>query len=283
MPWSTFNRQEDWWTRTSAEKWDRVRLQLNAANTGSLTTLYVNNLSAESGTEFNAGYGDYANTLDADTLSYLNGANIQRAGMVLMDFPGPSLINALIARNFRQNVFSVPVGTSRFAVGAFLEPGSDRGGMDYDSKEIPAAVARPEVCRVACFNDSARCKSFTYAKPGLESGARARCYLKNGIPVPTLNANMDSGTTQTSANMGYFSGAAELNTDRPGMEYRSFEPAEARPELCRDACRNESTTCKAFSYTRPGGTNAKPRCSLKLGIPDPVSSPWADSGINSNQ
>ncbi|HYO54147.1 PAN domain-containing protein [Archangium sp.] len=166
-------------------------------------------------------------------------------------------------------------------MGTTLELGIDRPGLDYTGFDLPEA--RPELCRVACFNDPTRCKSFTYVKPGVGGSSRAKCWLKNGIPDPVLNTNTDSGTTQTQATMGYFSGQAEINVDRPGMDYEVRVLTEARPELCREACRTDSRTCRAFAYVRPSKSNPKPQCRLKNGIPAAVSSPWTDAGINSDE
>jgi 1-phosphatidylinositol phosphodiesterase len=58
----------------------------------------------------------------------------------------------------------------------------------------------------------------------------------------------------------------EPRTDRPGMDYRSFDLPAPRPELCRDACWREPQ-CRAFTYVRPGVQGPNARCWLKNPVP----------------
>ncbi|HMF44454.1 MAG TPA: PAN domain-containing protein [Polyangia bacterium] len=58
----------------------------------------------------------------------------------------------------------------------------------------------------------------------------------------------------------------EPRTDRPGMDYRSFDLPAPRPELCRDACWREPQ-CRAFTYVRPGVQGPSARCWLKNPVP----------------
>ncbi|QRO01214.1 PAN domain-containing protein [Archangium violaceum] len=156
-----------------------------------------------------------------------------------------------------------------------LELGIDRPGPTYASIVLPEA--RPELCREACFNNSPKCKSFTYIRP-LNSGSHAVCYLKEGVPEPVLDSNAVSGTTQAPRNAGLISGLVETNLDRPGHDYDSFELEDARPELCREAClKSADNKCKAFTYVKPG--NHKGWCYLKDAVPSPVINPWTDSGV----
>ena len=53
---------------------------------------------------------------------------------------------------------------------------------------------------------------------------------------------------------GYVSSGSatlELNVDRPGSDYRSFDLGSTRPEECRDTCMIEPQ-CVAFTYVNPG-------------------------------
>ncbi len=54
----------------------------------------------------------------------------------------------------------------------------------------------------------------------------------------------------------------ELNTNRPGGDFRSFDLDEARPELCREACLQDPR-CRAFTYVKPGVQGRLARCWLK--------------------
>ena len=71
---------------------------------------------------------------------------------------------------------TVPAGPS--PGGGQWEPNTDRPGADIRS--FPMEVARPEVCRDACWAEP-QCRAFTYARPGA-LGPHALCYLKNAVP-----------------------------------------------------------------------------------------------------
>jgi len=70
----------------------------------------------------------------------------------------------------------------------------------------------------------------------------------------------------------------EVNTDRPGLDYRSFDLPAADPNLCRNACAGEAN-CKAFTYVRLGVQGPNARCWLKSSVPNPVSSNCCVSGV----
>jgi hypothetical protein len=70
----------------------------------------------------------------------------------------------------------------------------------------------------------------------------------------------------------------EGNTDRPGLDYRSFDLPAADPKLCQDACAGEAN-CKAFTYVRPGVQGPSARCWLKSSVPNPVSNNCCVSGV----
>ena len=72
--------------------------------------------------------------------------------------------------------------------------------------------------------------------------------------------------------------ALETNTDRPGMDYNSFDLASANPSLCELAC-NADPNCRAFTYVKPGFQGANARCWLKNNIPDATPNSCCDSGV----
>ncbi|WNG19050.1 phosphatidylinositol-specific phospholipase C domain-containing protein [Cystobacter fuscus] len=160
-----------------------------------------------------------------------------------------------------------------------LETNVDRqGGDDYRSFDMTEPV--PEQCRDACRNEYPYCQSFSYSKPGLQTGSKARCYLKRSIPTPVPNACCDSGVITNAladAPVSTQGTSIEFNVDRPGQDYFAFEPTEATPRKCLEACFNQAD-CKAFTYVRPGSVAPKGRCYLKNGVPAPVASTNTDSG-----
>lgn len=70
----------------------------------------------------------------------------------------------------------------------------------------------------------------------------------------------------------------EQNTDRPGMDYKSFDLPEARPGMCWKACANEGK-CKAWTYVKPGVQGPKARCWLKHGVPKARPADCCVSGV----
>jgi hypothetical protein len=100
--------------------------------------------------------------------------------------------------------------------------------------------------------------------------------------------NCGSGTKsppQESADQTPPSGSGmklEENTDRPGMNYRSYYTGSDY-HSCYNDCANDPN-CKAFTYVKPGfrGPNSQPECWLKDGVPDPVSQEYCVSGIKAS-
>lgn len=156
--------------------------------------------------------------------------------------------------------------------GAGIERNTNRAGGDYTSFNL--AQANYELCQQACANDS-RCAAWTYVRPGLQ-GATARCWLKSNVPGPSTNDCCVSGVK--SATGGQASLSLEVDTNRGGADYRNFDLAEARPELCRDACANDPQ-CRAFTYVKPGFQGPRARCWLKNSAPNGTSNACCISGV----
>ena len=70
----------------------------------------------------------------------------------------------------------------------------------------------------------------------------------------------------------------ELDTDRTGSDYKSFDLEEADPALCMNACRKEEK-CKAYTYVKPGIQGASARCWLKYSVPSPNKNSCCISGV----
>jgi V8-like Glu-specific endopeptidase len=136
-----------------------------------------------------------------------------------------------------------------------IEAGIDRSGSDYSAFDL--LEARPELCTAACARDRA-CRAYTYVAPGVQ-GPNARCWLKSGVPAATSNAQTSSGVNR----------GLEINTDRPGKDYRSFDLPSADPLLCREECATDSA-CKAFTYVAAAVQGTHARCWLKSAVPAPI-------------
>ena len=70
----------------------------------------------------------------------------------------------------------------------------------------------------------------------------------------------------------------EDNTDRMGMDYRSFDLPTPDPKLCSSACEAEAQ-CKAYTFVRPGVQGPQARCWLKTTVPSPAKSTCCISGV----
>jgi PAN domain len=100
--------------------------------------------------------------------------------------------------------------------------------------------------------------AFSFASGGLGLG----CIIQ---PVPLYSSASGSA-------------AFEVNVDRPGSDYRSFDLATPRPEECRDTCLVEPQ-CVAFTYVNPGVQGPAARCWLKNGVPPGTPSACCISGV----
>jgi hypothetical protein len=72
--------------------------------------------------------------------------------------------------------------------------------------------------------------------------------------------------------------ALEINVDRPGSDYRSFDLGSTRPEECRDTCLVEPQ-CVAFTYVQPRVQGPSARCWLKSAVPAPSPNACCVSGV----
>jgi 1-phosphatidylinositol phosphodiesterase len=170
--------------------------------------------------------------------------------------------------------------------GMTWEPDIDRAGSDYTSFDLQAP--RPDVCRDRCLGE-AQCRAFTYVNPGVQ-GPTARCWLKNSVPgsrpsdcclsgvktaappPPPPPVPPGGGTWRASppppppAPPPAPPRAWEASVDRPGSDYRRFDLAEPKAEICRDTCAREPQ-CRAWTYVRPGVQGPSARCWLKTAVP----------------
>ncbi|MDO8419330.1 MAG: PAN domain-containing protein [Rubrivivax sp.] len=79
--------------------------------------------------------------------------------------------------------------TTRGASQYVMEENTNRFGDDYTDLDLPAPD--PALCAQAC-KDDAKCKAWTYVKPGVQVDG-ARCWLKDKVPPPSPEENCISG------------------------------------------------------------------------------------------
>jgi hypothetical protein len=158
-----------------------------------------------------------------------------------------------------------------------VTPGKDVPGGDLLATESPSA----QTCALYCSND-ARCVAFAYVD-GVATGARANCFLKNGLGSSRLDSHVTTGVkTGLSAvaipACGSVRMTSERAVERPGGDYKKIEmkpgdvfkfdiaPAIADADRQATACAllcNQQTRCVASTWVKPGVNGPNAMCYLK--------------------
>lgn len=103
---------------------------------------------------------------------------LPKPGAMPDPLPAPTLLNDSSSREH-----------AAIRSGFDFEPDTDRPGKDY--KNVDLSAPDPNLCRQECIGDP-KCKAFTYVKPGIQ-GAKARCWLKHGVPQAKISSCCVSG------------------------------------------------------------------------------------------
>jgi hypothetical protein len=220
---------------------------------------------------------------------------------------GLALTSAVLAVLAGSCIVQAPPGY--VATGAAtLEVNVNRPGGDYRSFDL--ASGQPEECRDTCGVEP-QCVAFTFVNPGVQ-GPSARCWLKSSVPPPNPDACCVSGVKNapaavaTAEPMGAPPPAPaeqapppaaappppppppvepqgarrglEINVNRPGADYTSFDLPHPHPHLCKEACMKDPR-CRSFTYVNPGVQGPHPRCWLKGAEPAPVADACCVSGV----
>ncbi len=106
----------------------------------------------------------------------------------------------------------------------------DRPGGDYRNFDLSAPSH--EACLAACVGD-ARCKAYTYVKPGVQ-GPIARCWLKESRPYASANNCCVSGSIRG----GSTTTTSERPTGKPIKTLGKRRPAPAVPNLATEAVKD---------------------------------------------
>jgi 1-phosphatidylinositol phosphodiesterase len=108
ISWQSLQIQDDYVVNTVFDiddKWEKVKNHLVSTNGGSSANMYVNFLSGSSAGAYPntvaGGDGGAIRGVNDYALEYLVAGNVQRTGVMMMDFPGAGLIDAIIAHSFR--------------------------------------------------------------------------------------------------------------------------------------------------------------------------------------
>lgn len=74
--------------------------------------------------------------------------------------------------------------------------------------------------------------------------------------------------------------SVEPGTDRPGLNYRSYE-TDGGPGACQNDCAGD-VKCQAYTWVRPGVQRPKAVCWLKFGVPGPAGNNDCVSGVKTS-
>lgn len=127
----------------------------------------------------------------------------------------------------------------------------DLPGLDYRAFGAPTAAA----CRNSCGGDP-RCQAWVWGKQG------GGCWMKHRLPALVPNTCCRSGPRDhiEAADL-----TPEDNTDRPGMDYRSFDGGSWQD--CETACRQDAA-CSSWTFRRQA-EGANSACWLKNSVAAP--------------
>jgi hypothetical protein len=138
------------------------------------------------------------------------------------------------------------LNANRWGSGYDPPRGWDRPGGDYRA----STVTNLADCARACAKDEV-CRTFT-----AEAVSRGYwCILKNTQAAPVLRAAKRSEVKR----------GLEMDTDRPGSDYRQFDIGAHAPERCQAECAKDDH-CRAWSFVLAGPLTAA-RCYLKANVP----------------
>ncbi len=225
------------------------------------------------------------------------GSGASKAGQAIDKAP-PQLSKGLSGGKPPPNSKTIDKIMPKLGGAVLMEQGVDRPGSDYHGFQM--TQAKPVLCQQACNND-ARCRAWTYVKPGIK-GPKAACFLKDRIPLPRKDACCVSGhkpkpklappkkqgSGQPSSNpntmekavtkFGGALGGMEQGVDRPGGDYHGFPMGLGKPEQCREACKSD-TRCRAWTHVKPGIKGPQAVCFLKNQVPPPRKDACCVSGV----
>jgi hypothetical protein len=151
------------------------------------------------------------------------------------------------------------------------EENIDRPGSDFSNFDVVAPggfIGPVDSCQISCERDG-RCKAWTFVRAGIQ-GPKPRCWLKDAIPAPRANNCCTSGVPMRTL---------ETNVDRPGRDYKNFNLPAADTNLCKTACEQEGSTCKAWTFVRAGVQGPTARCWLKNAVPPAFTNNCCASGV----
>lgn len=156
----------------------------------------------------------------------------------------------------------------------FAQANFDRPGSDYLRTPLPSGD--PAVCALQCERDR-RCRAWSFNYPTV-SDESAICWLKSTVP-PRVESNCCVSGVRGAGVVEPRTSALEVETDRPGGDYRTVDVAvDPRGDTCKAVC-DADNKCRAWTYARPGYVEKSARCFLKDHVKPPRRKPGFISGV----
>lgn len=101
-------------------------------------------------------------------------------------------------------------------------------------------------------------------------------FVRKGGPIIVAAYLVAAVSQSWAAGSGPF---MEMNTDRPGADYRVMTMSQPVPQSCARAC-DQDGQCKAWTFVRPGAEGDLATCHLKLDVPFGEATPCCISGVS---
>jgi len=119
----------------------------------------------------------------------------------------------------------------------------------------------------------------SYGKYGRATNCNMRCNGNKSKICGGTWANSIYDVSHLNIPRIYYGSGVEINTDRPGLDYKNFNLPYPDYRLCQNAC-NEDPKCKAWTYVKPYTIQGpQARCWLKGSIPNKTRKNCCISGI----
>ena len=176
-------------------------------------------------------------------------------------------------------------------LGCFKDQGDPFGlrGRDLASFGFGSDEMTPSLCMRECARRGYRYAGVqysgycfcgnSYGKYGRAANCNMRCSGDKSKICGGSWANSIYNIARLNIPRIHYGSGVEVNTDRPGLDYKSFNLPYPDYRLCQSACKKDPK-CMAWTYVKPYTIQGPyARCWLKNAIPHPVKRSCCVSGI----
>ncbi len=193
--------------------------------------------------------------------------------------------------NNNQNSSSYKPKNSYIYLGCFKDQGDPFGlrGRDLAAFGFGSDRMTPNICMRECARRGYRYAGVQYSgycfcgnrygKYGRAANCNMRCSGDKSKICGGSWANGIYDVARLNIQKVNYGSGVEVNTDRPGLDYKSFNLPYPDYRLCQNACKKDPK-CRAWTYVKPYTIQGpQARCWLKGSIPNQVRKSCCISGI----